>query len=303
MSKLDISIGIVTLKDRTDGLAKLLESLKPVVKSSEHHIEILVANNSGSEANPVIQQCIETTNLSSICPIQLIDSPQNNIATGRNLLLKHAKYDLLAFLDDDEHVVSDWLDHLLLVMEQNTATVVAGPVPAVFHSSAPAWVRTVDLHNIESKKNNQKISMTGTGNVLINRSQFRDLQFNEEFGITGGSDTDYFMRLQENGGTLFWASNAIAYEDIPEHRSSSKYLIHRFIKQGENYLKINAKNEQINSLMGFKAKALVVVGISLPIAFMLIIIRHKRSGHWMKRAFSNYGKLHSTHERLYEAGN
>lgn len=295
-----VSIGIITQIHRTEGLLKLLQSLIPIVQSHTSDVEIVIANNSGTTANKTISTCISKSDIEKSCQVTLIDSPQNNIATGRNITLDHSSHNMLAFLDDDEHVCSNWLQQLLAVMDSCDAAVVAGPVPAIFHPSAPRWVHTVDLHNIRGKEDRKPIDNTGTGNVLINKSAIGQLRFDEKFGITGGSDTDFFSRVKQAGGTLYWASQAIAYEDIPEERSTAKYLIHRFIKQGENYRVINTQQGVVRSRFIFSVKAVAMVFISLPFAGLLVLIRHHRAGDWMKRAFSNYGKLHSPRKDLYQ---
>ena len=300
MSSQPVSIGVITQEHRTDGLGKLLEHLKPVIRQHEHRVEIVIANNSGRQANTLISECLARSQIDELCDVKLIDSPENNIALGRNILLDHSSYPLLAFLDDDEYPVRLWLTHLLDVMERSKATVVAGPVPALFHASAPRWVHTVDLHNVRGKNDAQPIDMTGTGNVIINKRDIGELRFDEQFGKSGGSDTDFFLRLKKRGGTLYWAKEAVAFEDITAERSTARYLIHRFIKQGENYRKINTSKDLISSQRMFSIKSAAMVLGSMPIAFALVFLRHPRAGDWVKRAFSNYGKLHSPNKQLYE---
>lgn len=300
MSKTEITIGIITQEHRTPGLRKLLHHLKPVIERHSGSIELIIANNSGAAANSKISESISASEIPRYCPITLIDSPQNNIATGRNILLNASRYRLIAFLDDDEYPCADWLIHLVAIMKKCNAAVVAGPVPVIFHASAPRWVHHVDLHNVNGRSNAHPIENTGTGNVLLNMQVIGELRFDEKFGKSGGSDTDFFLRVRANGGVIYWASEAIAYEDIPESRSTASYLIHRFIKQGENYRKINHERGLIHNNKLFTLRAVTTVLLSMPIAGFLILIRHPKAGNWMKRAFSNYGKLHSPSKDLYE---
>jgi succinoglycan biosynthesis protein ExoM len=301
MASPSISIGVITLQNRAAGLGKLLEYLKPVLQNYHGDTEIVIANNSGMQAHADIEKTVSASEISQLRPIRIIDSPQNNIATGRNILLDHSKYDLLAFLDDDEYPVEQWLSELVDTMNTCDATVVAGPVPAVFHESAPRWVHTIDLHNTKGRVNGKPIEHTGTGNVLINKKRIADVRFDESFGKSGGSDTDFFLRAREMGATIYWATAAIAYEDIPPERSTARYLIHRFIKQGENYRRISLEREISGSSLAFTIKAAAVVALSLPVAGLLVLTRHPNAGDWMKRAFSNYGKLHSPNKQLYHS--
>ena len=300
MSPQPVSIAIITQEHRIEGLSKLLEHLIPVIKQHEQPVEIVIANNSGHQANALISQCLERSQIGEHCDVKLIDSPKNNIATGRNVLLDQSSYPLLVFIDDDEYPSRQWLTHLLDIRERCKAPVVAGPVPALFHASAPRWVRTVDLHNARGKVDAKQIDNAGTCNVLIDKRTIGKLRFDEQFGKSGGSDTDFFMRFRQQGGTLYWANEAVVFEDIPEDRSTARSLIHRFIKQGENYRKINTANGRIGSQLLFSVKSAGMVLVSLPLALTLVVLRHPRAGDWMKRAFSNYGKLHSPSKQLYE---
>lgn len=300
MSQQSVSIGVITQEHRLEGLSKLLEHLKPVIEQHQQPIEIVIANNSGTYANAVISECIEQSRISDYCAVKLIDSPKNNIATGRNVLLDHSSYPILVFIDDDEFPTQQWLMHLLDIKERCKAPVVAGPVPALFHPSAPHWVRNIDLHNTRGKVNAQQIDNAGTCNTLVDKREIGELRFDEQFGKSGGSDTDFFLRFKQQGGALYWAEDAVVYEDIPEDRSTARSQIHRCIKQGENYRKIYTANGLIDSPLLFSLKSLVTILVSLPIAFLLVAIRHPRGGDWMKRLFSNYGKLHSPSKQLYD---
>ncbi len=262
--------------------------------------ELVIANNSGEKAHDQIEQTVEASNIRQVCPVSIVDSPNNNIAAGRNILLDHSRYDLVAFLDDDEYPVEQWLKELFDAMHACNATVVAGPIPAIFHEAAPRWVHTVDLHNTKGRINYQPIEHAATGNVLIDKSRIADLRFDESFGKSGGSDTDFFLRIREIGATIFWAEAAIAHEDVLPARSTASFQIRRFIKQGANYRRITKERGLSGSSLTFSIKAACVVALSLPVAGLLVLARHPNAGDWMKRAFSNYGKLHSPSRQLYD---
>lgn len=301
MSTPAVSIGIITLENRTAGLAKLLQHLQPVIARHQAPLEIVIVNNSGEQAAPVIDAAIDSTGIRQDCSVRLVVSQENNIAVGRNLLLDESCHDLLVFLDDDEYPEQDWLQQLLIVHEKTGASSVSGPVFARFSPAVPRWVHTVDLHNTEGKINEEVIEHTGTCNVLIDKTRIGHLRFDRRFGKTGGSDTDFFIRLREQGGSIYWASKAIVHEDILSSRTTTRYLIRRFIKQGENYRRISLERGISRSPLLLSTKAVAVVVISFPIALVLVLIRHPRAGHWMKRAFSNYGKLHSPSKALYDS--
>jgi len=142
--------------------------------------------------------------------------------------------------------------------------------------------------------------MTGTGNVLIDTRPIKALRFNRAFGQTGGSDTEFFLRLHDAGHAMHWASDALVYEDIPADRAQTAYMLKRFKIQGNNYRRIMQARGAIKSTPLFLARAVFMCVASLPIAGVLWLLKKPTAGDWLKRSFSNYGKLFKPAEQLYD---
>lgn len=295
-----VSIGIITLDTRTTAFAKLLDYLIPALDQYEALTELVVINNSGAGSEDVIQKVLDDSKIAEKLPVSLINSPQNNIATARNILLENTNHDLLAFIDDDEFPEKQWLAELVQMYERTGCVVVAGPVHAVFEAETPRWVTQIDLHNTRDRTDGGIINMTGTGNVLIHKPSVANFRFKESFGKSGGSDTDFFLRVYDAGHQMRWATRAVAYEDIPPSRANPQYLFGRFMSQGANYRRVMTERGLVKNswLFGFRAFGMFIA--SLPIALVLLLIRHPRTGDWFKRAFSNLGKVISKRSKLYE---
>ena len=113
-----VSIGIITLDTRTTAFAKLLDYLIPALDQYEALTELVVINNSGAGSEDVIQKVLDDSKIAEKLPVSLINSPQNNIATARNILLENTNHDLLAFIDDDEFPEKQWLAELVQMYER-----------------------------------------------------------------------------------------------------------------------------------------------------------------------------------------
>jgi len=289
-----ITVGVITLERRKQAFVKLLEFLDPALNTYPGKLELLICNNGEGHTKPQIEATLANHFPTFSGTVRVINSPENNIAIGRNVVLDNAKFDLIAFLDDDEYPSLNWLNELVEVYKDCNSVVVAGPVLPIFEETSPAWVKTTDLHNVRNRRNKGAISMTGTGNPI------KALRFNRSFGQTGGSDTEFFLRLHDDGHAMHWASNALVYEDIPADRAQTAYMLKRFKIQGNNYRRIMQARGAINNTPLFLARAVFMCVASLPIAGVLWILNRPTAGDWLKRSFSNYGKLFRPAEKLYD---
>lgn len=297
--KPSLSIGVVT-HDRAVSFAKLLCYLIPAIERYGHSCEVVVANNSGSVAHEHINSLIVDSGLRDVCECRLIDSKQNNISTGRNLILEHAREDHLVFIDDDEYPISTWLVAMVDTMRKLDCSLVAGPIIPVFPSAARGWARYVDLHNSAGLETGDQIDYAASGNFLMNRNEFRSLRFGESLGKSGGEDTAFFLQLKDKGHQLYWCGEGVVYEDIPASKSTEKYMIHRFMTQGRNYRTIKEERGEISNLTVFILRASLLASISVAIAHLLSRVSPSSAARWMKRGYSNLGKFIEPGRDLYE---
>lgn len=294
-----LSIGVVT-HDRSIALTKLLQHLIPTIVAYGQTCEVIVANNSGSAAHEIIESIVVESGLRSVCECRVIDSHQNNISTGRNIILNNARELHLVFIDDDEYPALSWLVELVDGMNEIDCTLVAGPIQPVFPSTALDWVKSVDLHNAEGLQTGDRIDYAASGNFLMYRKEIEEVRFNESFGKSGGEDTEFFLKLKDKGHELYWCSDAIVYEDIPAYKSTPEYMIQRFKTQGRSYRVIMESRGGVQSQMFFICRAALLAVTSIIIANALVKIKPVSAAKWMKRGYSNLGKIIQSDRHLYE---
>jgi len=294
-----VSIGVVTHDNSFVDFASFLKELKPALAAYPGACQLVVVNNSGDNAIDQTRQQLENSTIHAVCEYCLIASPENNIAVGRNQVLDHATHSLVAFIDDDEFPTIQWLTNLVDTMQQYQCTIVAGPAIPLYLFQTPTWVKQVDLHGARGKKTGQNLDKCATANVLVDRAECAQERFNPEYGHSGGEDTDYFLKLTDQGFQLRWCNEAEVYEYIPVHKSTSKYMIKRSILQGILNREILSARGEIKYKLLFKLRSFIAVLIFFGAGGVLVCVQHPRAGDWIKRGFGNIGHLVSSHSTLY----
>jgi cellulose synthase/poly-beta-1,6-N-acetylglucosamine synthase-like glycosyltransferase len=166
--------------------------------------------------------------------------PEPNIAKARNKALSQAEGDFIAFIDDDEFPVDDWLLRLIKTCQEYRVDGVLGPVMPSFESEPPAWVKKGKFFERPTHATGYKVNwdQARTGNVLFKRSILRgmDPAFRTEFA-TAGEDVDFFRRAMSKGRTFIWCNEAVVHELVPASRCTRSYLLRRALLRGSNFHK------------------------------------------------------------------
>lgn len=165
---------------------------------------------------------------------------RKNIALARNTVLAHARGDYIAFIDDDEFPVPEWLRMMLKTCEEHQAAGVLGPVRPYFDDPPPQWIIKGGFCERPEHPTGRVMDWEEcrTGNVLFQRRILDGVPevFNPLFG-NGGEDKDFFMRMTRNGRVFRWCNEGIAYESVPPSRWKRSYMLRRALLRGKNILK------------------------------------------------------------------
>jgi len=127
-----LTVGVIT-HDRSTLFSNLLIHLKVAIEYCHSkqldfgQCEVLIVNNSGSATRDKVQRIIDESTIANTCAVKVIDSPENNIALARNLIMDNAQSRWLVFVDDDEYPVPEWLVALYEQQQISGSAVVAGP--------------------------------------------------------------------------------------------------------------------------------------------------------------------------------
>jgi len=225
-----ISVCICTYK-RPALLTRTLETVCTQQTGGQFTYSIVVADNDKAESGRAAVEGIASRFPISI---QYCVQPQQNIAMTRNKAVENATGDYLAFIDDDEFPISEWLVTMFQTIRKHGVDGVLGPVNPHFDDGAPQWVQKGRFYDrpIHPTGMVMQWAKCRTGNVLLKRELFAaDSQpFKPE--CLSGEDQDFFRRKIEEGRSFIWCHEATVYEVVPAIRWKRSFLMRRALFRG-----------------------------------------------------------------------
>jgi glycosyltransferase involved in cell wall biosynthesis len=216
--------------------------------------------------------------------------PVQNIALARNKAVQNAIGAYIAFVDDDEYPIDEWLLTLYGALNEYRADGVLGPVIPYFESEPPEWVVKGGLCERKRFATGTHIRNhrdTRTGNVLLSKRVFDGdgEPFDARFGETGGEDAEFFRRRLEEGRRFVWCNEACVYEAVPADRLRRKYFLRRAFLRGV----ANSQCVSVLSISVLKsAAAALVYALSLP---LLVLGTHHTFMKSLIKLCDHLGKL------------
>jgi succinoglycan biosynthesis protein ExoM len=164
--------------------------------------------------------------------------PRRGIPQARNRSIREAESaDFIAFIDDDEYPSTVWLDELLWTQAKFGADVVCGPILPDFDDDVPNWVRAGKFFDRGIQDSGKATDACRTGNSLVRKALFDHLSlFDERFALTGGEDTQFFLRVRQSGFTMVSSGHAFVHEPIPRSRGNLRWLLRRAYQSGNSWV-------------------------------------------------------------------
>ncbi|MGQ0369828.1 glycosyltransferase [Leucobacter sp. Z1108] len=267
---------------RPQALLSCLRSVSAALKDTKWAFKIVVANND--------TQQLDTTDLSSAGEVHVIESGAGkNIARARQLILDQAreigtKY--LVFIDDDEIVTSGWFSSLITHADSSDCAAVAGPVqpllPVHFRRLGPLFER-------RSPPSGTAVPAAGGGNLLLRLSAIEDHNFDVDWPLRGGEDSDFTLAITSGGKIISWERDALVLEPVPRSRIALKWLISRSFTNGRVLCFINRRYAKI-TLGSLLIRCALAILCSLVVIFFRVSPRLARKG--LDLGIRNLGFIH-----------
>ncbi|MGF1455599.1 MAG: glycosyltransferase family 2 protein [Alphaproteobacteria bacterium] len=271
-----LSIVICTFQ-RPDLLGTCLDTCLAQTGLEPGTLEIVVVDNCpGESARPLV----EARRPASGDPIlRYVTEPRTNLSHARNTGVAAASGHLLAFVDDDNIVPKGWARTVIDLMAARRADVMFGDVDPVFPDDAdpdivallrPYFCRRIgaDAGERVHPKADGNIHDARTCNVTLRKDLCfpadAPFWFDPVFGLAGGEDFDYFLRLvrRVKGLRVFTSAEALMEEYIPASRISPAFVISRSYRGSQAYALAKVRNSGNKALTRavIAAKALLQVG-------------------------------------------
>ncbi len=253
-------------------MKRLLEALVAQKSSDAFSYSVVVADN--DPANSAEETVLAFAGTAGIS-VTYCHEPRQNIALARNRALMEATGDFIAFIDDDEFPVEDWLGRMVDMLADSQISGVLGRSPH-FEEKPPQWVTRGGFCKSMKHPTGKKMQWNEcrSGNVVFRRSLVAGLDepFDPKFG-NGGEDMEFFLNMTRAGHVFIWCNEAVAYEAVPPCRLSRGFMLRRALLRGKNIL----KHSQGSS------RYLVVSLLAVPIYLTILPIMLLRGHHWFMK--------------------
>jgi glycosyltransferase involved in cell wall biosynthesis len=163
---------------------------------------------------------------------------EQGLSHARNRGIREAKGDIIAFIDDDERIVPDFIKAYIQLFDSHADAMAAGgKIIAEYPTGRPAWMSHYTERPIANPMDFgdyicsfPKGCIPGGGNMAMRRELFSTIGlFNTSLGRTGkrligGEESDLFERIASIGMKCYYAPRAVMYHIIPQEKLTEEYF-------------------------------------------------------------------------------
>ena len=170
--------------------------------------------------------------------IRYIFEQNQGLSHARNAGIKASCGDIVAFIDDDERIVEEFISAYIDLFDQHPDAMAAGgEIIAEYPTGRPRWMSRYTerpIANHMSFGNSVRLfpsgRIPGGGNMAMRRRLFDSIGvFNTSLGRTGkrllgGEESDLFERIAKQGYKVYYAPRAVMYHIIPAEKLTRDYF-------------------------------------------------------------------------------
>ena len=228
--------------NRCDSLAKALESVaRSSMPSSVEWDVLVVDNNSRDGTRAVVERfCLEFPGR-----FRYVFEPQQGKSYALNRGIGQSKGDVIAFMDDDVEVDSQWLHRLTSPLSDQRWSGSGGRILPEAGFVPPTWLDTevryalapFAIFDLGKAAGELKESPFGT-NMAIRAAMFAKYGgFRTDLGPQPGSeirseDTEFGARLLARGERFWYEASAVVYHPVQPERVRKSYLLKWWFDKG-----------------------------------------------------------------------
>jgi glycosyltransferase involved in cell wall biosynthesis len=173
--------------------------------------------------------------------VEYFHEPHPGISAARNRALEAAKDDdVIVFIDDDEEPAAEWLATLVDAWRRWQCAAIAGPVQARFEGQPDPWVLVCGVFDRVVRPTGMFLQGAASSNLLLDLRRLRalNLAFDNQFGLSGGSDTMLTHQLIALGEQIRWCDEALVYDHIPSGRSTRSWALRRIQRTSNTWTRV-----------------------------------------------------------------
>jgi len=298
-----VLIGIATFR-RPQMLMRLLRAIEKFETDAE--VSVLVADNDPAkrEGIAVVEKLISD---GYRFPAASLLVEKQGFTYSRNALLEHGFFktavDFVALVDDDQWLEPQWLKAMLKVQQETKADLVGGAVWPEFEVHPPQWALKSRVYVLDTTTTGIVDILTGDGGILVSRNLTNLLPppwYDHNFAMTGGADTDLFVRLRKAGARFARAADAVIHETFPASRISLRWALARAYRTGNTDMRIALRYRRNIADMAKESAKIGAAFVVSPFAFCLFLWSPGRRVDALCKLWRAAGKIAAVQGSNYE---
>lgn len=224
---------VICTYNRAQYLPKVLDSIKQQTCAVDQY-EIVLINNNCTDNTEAICKSFEREN-PELKFNYLIESNQG-LSYARNRGYKEAKYDIVAYLDDDAFIAKDYVEVMLHAFANNTIDALGGKILLSYEDTPPKWENKY-VNSILGYFNKGDAPFMFTredfprgSNMVFHKQILEQVEgFNVRLGRTGGNmnggeEKDIFNKIYDAKGRVMYAPDLIVYHTVPLFRTKIDFV-------------------------------------------------------------------------------
>ena len=197
---------------------------------------VVVENDTGPHSKAIVESELRGENF-----IYALE-PVTGISRARNLAVEKALAAGAAavlFVDDDEVVDADWLQHLVAAWQADRGDILGGPVRVKFTPGPKTAIcrfvekgLTQRFDRRAARKARMRVNVpVCTNNCLIDSAVFATSGLRFDVALLSGEDRELFRQALARGYRASWVPAAIVHETWPAERVNFSYFFLRAREQ------------------------------------------------------------------------
>ena len=284
-----ISIVIPTYKRPTD-LARLLGSIHADIGAREDVVLIVADNDAAGSARLAVEAFTRETGRA----VDYAVESDPGVSNARNNAMARVATRYALFLDDDMEVVPPYLDTMMDTAARLATQITFGASVASLPDGVERWAPWLSpLFSRVFDGDSRVVTETlGTGGCLVDLHGFTLPQpvFDPALNEVGGEDDAFFNALIAQGARVGWCAEAKAWEHVPAHRATPRYLWSRHFAFGQTPSR-EAADRGVMGVVKWMGVGAVQAAVHAPLyAALRLLGRPSHIGH-LGRMAQGVGKV------------
>ncbi len=236
-------VSVIVCTYRSDNFENVLDVVASLLNQTYRKTEIIIV----VDGNEQLREKLATT-YNTHDNIQVVASEESiGVSGARNLGIKRARGDILAFIDDDAIAEKKWIESLVNTYQKSDAIAVGGTVLPIWLAKKPDylpeelyWLVGLTYEGFAKEGVTEVRNALGP-NMSFKKEVFEKLDlFNENFGFTkkGSSyiqaeEPEFALRMKNKFGKGFiYNPELVVYHKVSKQKTRLRILLRRAFYQG-----------------------------------------------------------------------